>query len=42
MLRVREETWKTLNRLKEPGDSFDDVIGRLIEQYGETPVDSDE
>jgi len=29
-IRVSKHTWQELNALKEPGDSFDDVIGRLV------------
>jgi len=32
MIRVSKETWKRLNGQKEPGDSFDDVINKLIDQ----------
>lgn len=31
-IRVREETWVELNRHKRPGDSFDDVMQRLLER----------
>lgn len=31
-IRVTEKTWKELNQLKGPGDSFDDVIQRLLEE----------
>lgn len=31
-IRISRETWKRLNARKEPGDSFDEVIERLIEQ----------
>jgi len=31
-IRVTEETWKQLNQRKEPGDSFNDVLQRLIEE----------
>jgi predicted CopG family antitoxin len=35
-IRVTEETWERLNKLKKPGDSFDDVIQRLLaEQEGD-------
>lgn len=27
---VSDETWKSLNQRKEPGESFDDVIRRLM------------
>jgi predicted CopG family antitoxin len=30
-VRVSEETWQDLNQRKEAGDTFDDVISRLIE-----------
>lgn len=29
----REPTWRELNNLKQPGDSFDDVIQRLIDEH---------
>ena len=29
-IRVTKETWMRLNERKEPGDSFEDVIQRLI------------
>lgn len=29
-IRVTDETWSELNRRKRPGDSFDDVIQRLL------------
>lgn len=33
-VEVYRETWQKLNELKQgPGDSFDDVINRLIEHY---------
>ena len=31
-VKVSRETWKRLNHLKEPGDAFDEVIQRLLEQ----------
>lgn len=31
-VKITYETWKRLNKMKEPGDSFDDVIQRLFEQ----------
>jgi hypothetical protein len=30
-VEVATETWKELNQRKEPGDSFDDVIQRLLD-----------
>jgi predicted CopG family antitoxin len=34
-IRIHRETWEELHYLKEPGDTFDDVIQRLIEQSEE-------
>jgi len=31
-LQVTKETWKQLNLRKEPGETFDDVIQRLLEE----------
>jgi predicted CopG family antitoxin len=38
-IRVTEETWSRLNRLKGPGDSFNDVIEALLvrEEDGDGP-----
>jgi len=30
-IRVSEDNWSRLNRRKRPGDSFNDVIGRLLD-----------
>jgi predicted CopG family antitoxin len=30
-IRVSEEVWQELNRRKQPGDSFDDVLRRTYE-----------
>jgi len=30
-IEVSEKTWKELNAMKDPGESFDDVIGRILE-----------
>jgi len=36
-IRVTEETWLELNKKKRPGDSFDDVLQRLLaDEYEET------
>jgi len=35
-IRVTPENWERLNRLKKPGDTFDDVITRLLEEDEET------
>lgn len=31
-IKVSEENWKRLNAMKDPGDTFDDVVGRLLDQ----------
>lgn len=31
-VRVSEENWRRLNARKEPGDDFDDVVTRLLEE----------
>lgn len=31
-LKVSEETWRRLNARKKPGDTFDDVVQRLLEE----------
>ena len=33
-IRVSVETWKRLNRWKEPGESFDDVLNRILDETG--------
>ena len=30
-IRVSEDTWQQLNSKKKPGDSFEDVVTRLLE-----------
>jgi len=32
-IRVKDETWQELNARKQLGDSFDDVIQRLIDEH---------
>ena len=34
-IRVSEENWSRLNRRKSPGDSFNDVIGELLDAVEE-------
>ena len=36
-VEVATDTWSGLNQLKRPGDSFNEVIGRLLELAGATP-----
>jgi predicted CopG family antitoxin len=31
-VQVSTDTWKTLNRRREPGESFDDVLQKIIEE----------
>lgn len=31
-VQVSNETWKALNRRREPGESFDDVLQKILEQ----------
>lgn len=38
-IRVSEENWQRLNSKKKPGDTFDDVIDRLISEPGESGDD---
>jgi predicted CopG family antitoxin len=40
-IRVTETNWTRLNRLKRPGESFNDVIGRLLDQ-ADGPQDATE
>ena len=32
-IAVESQTWKGLNALKEPGDSFDNVVMKLLEYW---------
>lgn len=42
-LNVSEETWRRLNRLKRgQGDTFDDVITRLLDETEMSPHESAE
>lgn len=31
-ITIEKQTWKKLNARKEPGESFDEVVTRLIEE----------
>lgn len=35
-IRIKRDTWKRLHNRKEPGDSFNDVLQRLIEESEES------
>jgi len=37
-VRVSKETWRRLNARKEPGDSFDDVLDRLLARHDDAVV----
>jgi len=41
-IRVTEETWLELNRQKRPGDSFDDVLQRLLAEEHEPAAESEQ
>lgn len=32
-IAIKEKTWLKLNKLKEPGDTMDDVINRILGSY---------
>lgn len=34
-IRIKKDTWRSLHNMKDPNDSFDDVIKRLLEQAAE-------
>jgi len=34
-IKVSEENWRKLNKRKQPGDTFDDVVGRLVDEHEE-------
>jgi predicted CopG family antitoxin len=33
-IRVDDDTWQRLNARKQPGDSFNDVLERLLKETG--------
>lgn len=35
-VKVSEETWRELNAMKFPGDTFEDVIARLVQSDKES------
>ena len=37
-IQVNRDTWGELNSLKRLGESFDDVLKRLIEHWKETTI----
>jgi len=41
-IRVTEETWLELNRQKRPGDSFDDVLQRLLAEEQDQAAKSEQ
>lgn len=40
-IEIKKSTWKELNQQKEPGDSFDDVIQRLLHAREEPEEEPD-
>ena len=38
-IQVSEETWRRLNALKGPGDSFEDVVESLLDAHVESSSD---
>lgn len=36
-VEITRETWRRLNARKEPGDTFDDVVRRLLEEPAPEP-----
>lgn len=34
-IEIHRSTWQRLNGVKEPGDSFDDALNRVLNVYGE-------
>jgi len=40
-IRVTEETWRELDVRKQPGDSFDDVLQRLLDDDTDRRDESD-
>ncbi len=42
-VNVSEDNWRRLNAMKKPGDTFNDVVDRLLDEQGiELPESSDE
>lgn len=39
-IKVSDGTWRRLNAMKQPGDTFDDVLQRLLSQADNTPPDA--
>ncbi|WP_254768268.1 hypothetical protein [Salinilacihabitans rarus] len=38
-IRVSEENWKRINRAREPGETFDDTLQRLLDGDSDEPVE---
>jgi len=41
-IRVSTETWRELNQRKQPGDSFEDVLQRLLSEDQEPISESEQ
>lgn len=35
-IRISDENWMLLNRMKRPGDDFNDVVSRLLDENEES------
>ena len=40
-VQIKHNTWRTLHEMKGPGDSFDDVIQRLLTSHSGPEVEAD-
>lgn len=41
-IKVSDDTWRRLNARKEPGDTFEDVIQRLLGTVGDAAAEAAE
>lgn len=41
-VKVKKDTWQELNRMKQPGDSFDDVLQRVLQNTDDDGKESNE
>lgn len=39
--QIKKDTWQELNALKQPGDSMDDVIQRLLDSHKQIEGNAD-
>ena len=38
-IKISPENWRRLNAKKNPGDTFDDVVSRLLDEHGEALIE---